>query len=559
MRNTRAYKYAKWCVEEQEGKVPKYVKMQAEQWLAIADGKVDGIEVDMKRVEKLKKLLGIMVHPDLHCSMYDGLEDYAHLFITATLCTVQDGKRYYETGLLEISRKNFKTFTSAVIFILLLLMEPNFSRFFSVAPDLALSSELYVAIKKIIKSSPLLYDEAEPVFKILRKEIICKLNDNDYVPLAYSNDGLDGKLANCFLADECGALDDYPVEAMRSSQITLPEKLGIIISTQYPNDNNVFLTEIDIAKKTLDGVLKDTKYFSLLYEPDDDLKTGDRWMTDDRCIFQSNPVSVHMQSVLDNLKAKRQLAVLYENKRENYLCKHNNIQYKGLGTEGYIDVQKVKLCSADLPKEWWRGRRVWLGLDLAQTDDNTAVAMLTEDYGEIYGKVWGFIPGSEEKIKRKSEKEHIDYRTCIKDGECFACGDEVVDYGFIEQFIMNLPKEYGVEIVQAGYDRYNAISTVQKLEGAGIECVEVKQHSSVLHAPTKLLKESILNRLFHYDKNRLYEINYSNARCTYDTNMSIYLSKKRSSGKIDLCMATLDALYCLQQEILFGHEEVIMY
>lgn len=559
MQNTKAYRYAKWCVEEQEGKVPKYVKKQAEQWLEIADGKVDGIEVDMKRVEKLRKLLGIMQHSDLHCPMYDGLEDYAHFFVTAVLCTVKDGKRYYETGLLEVSRKNFKTYNSAVIFILLLLMEPNFSRFFSVAPDLALSSELYVAIKKIIKSSPLLYDEANPVFKLLRKQVICKLNDNEYSPLAYSNDSMDGRMAAAFLADEAGALDDYPVEAMRSSQITLPEKLGIIISTQYPNDNNVFLTEIDIAKKTLDGVLTDTKYFSLLYEPDDELRQGDVWQTDDRCIFQSNPVACHMESVFDNLKSKRRLAVLYENKRENFLCKHLNIQYKGLGTEGFVDLQKVRLCSSDVPDSWWKGRRVWLGLDLSQTDDNTAVAMLTEDYGEIYGKVWGFIPGSEETIRRKSEREHIDYRTCLRAGECFACGDEVIDYGFIERFIMELPKKFGVEIVQAGYDRYNAISTVQKLEQAGIECVEVKQHSSVLHAPTKLLKESILNRRFHYAANRLYEMNYANARCTYDTNLSLYISKKRSNGKVDLVMATLDALYLLQQEILFGQEEVIMY
>ena len=113
--------------------------------------------------------------------------------------------------------------------------------------------------------------------------------------------------------------------------------------------------------------------------------------------------------------------------------------------------------------------------------------------------------------------------------------------------IRTIPQTYGVEIIQAGYDRYNAISTVQKLEAAGIECVEVKQHSSVLHAPTKLLKEMILNKQFHYDKNLLYEINFANAKCTYDTNLSLYISKKRSSGKVDLCFATLDALFCLQQ------------
>ena len=362
------------------------------------------------------------------------------------------------------------------------------------------------------------------------------------------------------MADEAGALDDYPVEAMRSSQITLPSKLGIIISTQYPNDSNVFLTEIDIAKKTLDGVLENTKYFSLLYEPDDELKTGDKWQTDDRCIYQANPVAVKNEAIFENIEAKRRLAILYENKRENFLCKHLNIQYKGLGTEGFIDLQKVRLCSVDLPDDWWKGRRVWIGLDLSQTTDNTAVAMLTEDYGEIYAKIWGFIPGNEVTIKRKSEAEHIDYRACIKAGEAYTCGDEVIDYSFIENFIIKtIPQKYGVEIVQAGYDRYNAISTVQKLEGAGIDCVEVKQHSSILHMPTKLLKEMILNRQFHYVKNRLYEINFANAKCTYDTNMNMYLSKKHSNGKVDLCFATLDALYCLQQEMLFGAEELILY
>ena len=87
------------------------------------------------------------------------------------------------------------------------------------APDLKLSSELKVAIRKIIKSSPALADES--IFKVLRSEIRCKPTDSEYTPLAYSRDKMDGKLANAFLADEAGAMDAYPIEAMRSSQITL--------------------------------------------------------------------------------------------------------------------------------------------------------------------------------------------------------------------------------------------------------------------------------------------------------------------------------------------------
>lgn len=203
MKEGKAYKYAVWCSTEQEGKVPEYVKKQAESWLHIADGNDEDAYVDEQEYEKICKLLKLMVHPDLRCSIYDGLEDYAWFMIVAGLCTYcrnsEQRSRFYVTILLEIARKNFKTFNSAVIFILLMLTEPDFSRFFSVAPDLQLSSELKNAIRKIIKVSPALYDEDEPAFKVLRSQIICLLNENEYTPLAYSQDGMDAAWCCMFI------------------------------------------------------------------------------------------------------------------------------------------------------------------------------------------------------------------------------------------------------------------------------------------------------------------------------------------------------------------------
>lgn len=541
---SRAYLYAKWCVEKGNRKVGKYVKLQAKKWLKIADGKHKEAYVSEKAYRKICRLLKLMVHPDLQCSMYDGLEDYAWFLIVAVFCTRRrsDDRRFYQTALLEIARKNFKTFNSAVIFILGMLTEPRFSRFFSVAPDYKLSSELRLAVRKIIKVSPAL----TKYFKVNRDMITCLINEIEYTPLAYSNDGMDGRLANIFLADEAGALDSYPVEAMRSSQITLVNKLGIIISTQYPNDNNVMIDEIDIAKKVLDDVLDKENIFALLYEPDESLRK--RWEKDDLAIYQANPVAVNNPEIFQSIKDLRAMAVLYENKRENFLCKHLNIMYKGLGVEGYVDVQKVKRCRIDADPGWWKGRRVWVGLDLAQTDDNTAVSMVTEEDGKIYAKVWGILP--KDKVEIKSTKEDVDYKKLISSGCCFAEGEEVIDYVFVERWILGLKQEYGVEIVQVGFDRYNAIATVQKLEEKGLECVEVKQHSSVLHPPTKLLREAILKREFFYEENRLLEINFQNARCTEDTNLNKYVNKKRSAGKVDMVMAIIDAVYLLQQDML---------
>lgn len=556
IKNSKAYQYCLWAIDKNNKQAPKYVKKQAKAWIEIADGNNEEAYVDEKAYEKICKILKLMVHPDLKCGMNEGLEDYAQFLIIAILCTKQKKTniRYYETALLEIARKNFKTFNSAIIFILLMLTDPQFSRFFSVAPDLKLSSELKIAIRKIIKSSPALAED--DVFKMLRSEIRCLLTESEYTPLAYSEDKMDGKLANAFLADEAGAMDSYPIEAMRSSQITLHNKLGIIISTQYPNDNNAMIDEIDISKKVLDGLIENKRRFALLYEPDEEFLKDDLWQTEDLIIYQSNPVSVKHDYIFDAIKDMRLMAMHYENKRENYLCKHNNIKYKGLGVEGYIDITKVRECKIKENLEFWKGKKVYLGLDLSQTDDNTSVSMVCEYEGNIYAKVWGFIP--KDKKEFKSKKENVDYNKLIRQGVCFECGDAVIDYGFVEEFILNLESKYGVEIVQIGYDRYNAISTVQKLEAKGYDCVEIKQHSSVLHPSTKLLKEYILSKLFKYDENLMLEINFQNARCTEDTNLNKYVNKKKSAGKVDMVVSTINAVYLLNLDVLLSTEKWVV-
>lgn len=575
VKDGKAYAYAKWCIEDNE-KVGKYVKRQAKKWLKIADGENEKAYVDEKEYEKICKLLKLMKHPDLGSSIYDGMEEYAWFFVTAVLCTIwkegaeiyqdygisiQDKKiRYYDTALLEICRKNHKTFYCAVIIILLMLTDADFGRYFSVAPTLAQSSEIKLAVRKILKSSPELMNEEDPAFKILRMDIMCLLNESTFTPLAYSQDNLDSRLANAFVADEAGGMDSYPLEAMRSSQIEIANKLGMVISTQYPNEDNVFIDEIDIAKKILDdmdGLSEDIgNYFALLYEPDDELKQGEVWKTDDRCIYQSNPIAVEKKAVYKNLIKKRTAAILYENKRENYLCKHNNIRYKGLGIEGFIDIQKVKLCKIEEDKDFWRGKRVWIGVDLSETDDNTAFAMVTECEGMIYAKIFGFVP--EDKIEIKSKKEHVNYRKLIEKGDCFACGNEVIDYLFVKDKIEEVQEEYGVEIQQIGYDKWNALATVQGLEADGFECVEIKQHSSVLHIPTKWLKEIILEKRFRYVDNRMLEINFENARCTEDTNKNKYVNKKKSAGKIDMVVALINALYLLWQYIFYGNDDFVV-
>ena len=554
LEQNKAYEFCRNSVNKKT--TPHYVKLQMKAWMRICEGKDKKYTINEHKFRQVRNILKLLIMPKglkAGETLYACTTGYQWLFYIAILCTVyrsDEKKRRYETGILELCRKNFKTYTIATIFIILFLTEPNFSKFYSVAPDGALSREIREAIAETIRSSPLVYDnKGTKRFKILRDYIMFKNTQTQYIPLSYSTSRMDGRLPNAFIADEVGALPvSYPIEAMRSGQLNILNKLGFIISTKYPTVDNPFENEVGYAKKILDGQEHDETVFALLYEPD---KTKG-WETDDLILKQANPVALEIPEIWEDLLKKRAHAIAVESSRENFVCKHCNIVYTGADSESFVNISDVQQCK--VANIEWSGRVVYVGLDLSQTDDNTSVSMLSiDDDNNVLAESFAFIP--EGRIDEKTAAEKVSYRDLLNTGKVIACGDMVIDYAVVEQFIMSLEEKFGVQIQAIGYDRWNALSTAQKLEGAGYNMVEVKQHSSVLHPPTKLLRECILDKKFKYTKNPLYEINFQNARCTYDTNKNLYVNKKRSRGKVDMVVSTIIALYLLQQDVLLGQGE----
>lgn len=547
----KAYEYSKKSVRLKT--TPKYVKKQMKEFIKICEGKDKKYIVSENKIKQLENILKILIMPKglkAGKSLYECTTGYQWLFYTAILCTVyrdNPNKRRYEVGVLEICRKNFKTYTIATIFILLFLTEPKFSKFYSVAPDGALSREVREAISETIKSSPLIYEYKENKrFKLLRDYILFKPTQTQYIPLSYSTSRMDGRLPNAFIVDEAGALpNSYAINAMKSGQLNILNKLGFIISTKYPTIDNPMEDEVNYSKKVLDKLEKDETRFSLLYEPDN----TKNWEKDDLILKQSNPVALEIPEIWKDLLKKRAYAIAVESARENFVTKHCNIIYQGVGTETFIDVNDVRKCK--VAKIDWTGKVVYLGVDLSESIDNTSVSMVAvDDDNNILADSVAFIP--EGRIEEKTVTEKLNYRELIKTLKCIACGDRVIDYSVVEDFILSIEEKYGVQVQAIGYDRWNALSTAQKLEKAGYNLVEIRQHSSTLHPPTKLLKEKILNGEFKYEANKLLEINFQNARCSYDTNKNLYVHKKKSTGKVDMVVSLINAVYLLEQDVFLN-------
>ena len=501
-------------------------------------------EKELKIIEDLLKLLNYATGLGVvGKSIYDGLADFQAFF----LCNVfgwrfkEDKDKYrYRDVTLFIPRKNAKTFICALILIILMLKSKEYSEFYSICLDRELAGKVKKAMSQILIASPCV-GEYFDIKKTLSAENECTLTHCTYQPRTAEADKNNSIMPTAFIVDEMGAFkDNSNIEAMQSGQLNVKNPLMFKITSAYAEDKSIMLDELEYLKKIYKETEVDDRLFALLYYATED------HLWDDIGLQMSNPLRI--EENYEEIRRKRKKAISKPSERQEYLTKHMNYFVPSNSGEAFISLDKLRLCKNIKGSFDWRGRDVYVGLDLAQTDDNVSVSMVTMEDDMIFAKSWAFIP--KDKIEIKNRKERTDYRRFIEEGTCFACGDEIISYGFVENFIMNIEKEFEVHIVQIGYDRYNCISTANKLEAAGYTTVEVVQHSKILHMPTKWLQESILERKFSYDGDKLYEINFQNAKCVEDTNLNKYINKKKSSGKVDMVMSTIDALYLLQQKIL---------
>ena len=286
--------------------------------------------------------------------------------------------------------------------------------------------------------------------------MLCKLTNSFYQPRTADASANNGLRPSGFIADEIGAFKDFDnINALKTGQLSVKNPIRLKLTTAYAEDQSIMLEELDYIKKVFNGSIQDDRMFALLYYAEEE------HLWDDTGLFQANPLRIEQnyQEIRDN----RKTAVNKPKEREEYLCKHMNHFLPSNSGEAYVDVEDLRKCK--IKSFDWSGRQVWLGLDLAITTDNCSYSMVTEEDLKIYADSFAFVPT--DRIEEKNRVEKINYYDFIKVGKCFSCGDATVDYNFIEDMILQIEEKHNVIVMGVGYDRYNCLSTAQKLEKHG--------------------------------------------------------------------------------------------
>ncbi len=119
-------------------------------------------------------------------------------------------------------------------------------------------------------------------------------------------------------------------------------------------------------------------------------------------------------------------------------------------------------------------KECYLGLDLSSTTDLTALAVVfpPQDKQLDWRVFWhAWVP--EENMQERIEKDHVPYDVWAREGWITPTPGNVVDYTKVEETILEIKKFY--KVIELDSDRAMATMLLQRLEQAGITCVDIPQ------------------------------------------------------------------------------------
>ena len=492
--------------------------------------------MDIDTLECIEDILGLMTFASgvgvSGKPVIDGISGFQALVLCAFFgmkYRSDINRRRYETLVLLIARKNGKSWLSSIIIMLLMMLDEEYSDFFSVSVDSNLSGLVKKELKQLLEKSKFKHHFSEKYGKIY-----FNAKNNSYTNLCGDSDRLDGRRVSGAILDECGLYKDSGlIDAMETGALSVLNRTFIFISTAYATDSEIFPNKIKYLENVLDGEIKDDKIFGLLYR----CENPEEWDTD-KAIYEANPICFTSPSHLEYLQDQREKVKNIPDQLEAYKTKHLNIFLPKDSTEAYLSEEDIRPCIID--DYDFRGKDVYLGLDLAASTDNTALSITCYDekMKKYICKSWAFIPADSCYQKEKLEK--IPYYKYSNKKYCYLTGNRVIDFNFVEEMIDRINEDCNIKVI--AYDRAYSQNIIQNLENKGYILQDIQQGFLGMNNATRTFRELVLTQRVAIVKNPLFTMNMKNAKVISNSTQQLMLSKKHSNGKIDMIIATLNTL-----------------
>ena len=493
---------------------------------------------DAKKANRVKRFIECLKHTkgEFHGKPFK-LLPWQDKIISDVFGTVRDDDptmRQYTTAYIEIPKKQGKSELGAAIALNMLVNDDEWkAEVYSCASDRQQAAIVFDVACDMVRQSPALSKRIKIVPST--KRMVYMPTGSIYQVLSSEVATKHGLNVSACIFDE---LHTQPTRALydvmtQGSGDARRQPLWFFLTTAGTDRTSICWEVHQKALDILEGRKKDDRFYPVIYG----LAESEDWHKEENW-YKANP-SLGYTITIDKVRDAYHKAL--ETPADENMFRQLRLNQWMAQSVRWMPMDKWDECGGNVSEYELEGRACYGGLDLSSTSDLTTLVLVFPplDESEPY-IILPFFWLPDETLALRVRRDHVMYDVWEKQGFLKTTEGNVVHYGFIEQFIVELGERFNIR--EIGYDRWNASMMVQALEEDGFTMVPFGQGFRDMSAPTKELMRLVLEHRINHGGHPVLRWNMDNAFVRTDPAGNIKIDKEKSTEKVDGAVAMVMAL-----------------
>jgi phage terminase large subunit-like protein len=533
--------------------------------------RTDGIKFDRDAAEYAFRFFEGVLH--LSEGQFEGrpfLLDPSQAFIIGSLFGWKrsDGRRRFRRAYIEQGKGNGKSPLAGGIGLFgMTAAGESGAQIYAAAAKREQAGILFADAVKMVKQSPALAKRLEFSGGAGREFNIAHHASGSFFRPVSRDTGKTGSGPRPFfvLADEVHELPDRKIIEMLERGFKFRREPLLFMITNSGSDRNSVAWEehehaIKVAAGNIDAVTDptylgeviDDTTFSFVCSLDD----GDDPLNDPSCWIKANPllgVTITEEYLRETVAQAKAIPGQLNGILRLHFCVWTDAE------TAWMTRATLEPCIADFDPASHRGKPVWLGLDLSQNRDITALGAVvktgTNDEGKPTFDAWveAWTPG--DTLTAREMRDRLPYAVWAREGHIHAPSGESVSYRHVAQTLAEYDRDFDVQLV--AYDRFAFKRFEEDVNELGLSVpfaehpqgglkkgkpLEAGGEGLWMPGSVRLLEEALLEGRIRLKRNPVLISAMMSAVIEEDKWGNHWLAKTRSVNKIDAAIALAMAL-----------------
>jgi phage terminase large subunit-like protein len=442
-----------------------------------------------------------------------------------------DGCRRFNTAYVEVARKAAKSVLASVIGLYCLTREGEPGAQVRLGATTGKQARIVFSVmQRMVQRSAWLRAEGVQDFA---NAITHEASGSNVEPINAKSSTQDGLNPHCVILDELHAHKDRGLfDVLKSARGARKNPLSFYITTSGYNLLGVAYEQRTFVQKVLQQVLEADHYFGIIYTLDE----KDDWR-DERVWIKANPM-LGITPQLDEMRQYAHEAQQSPQSEGEFKTKRLNLWLNAAAS--WLNMVQWDACAdPSLRLEDFAGEPCWIGGDLGQLDDITAIALVFRRADTLYAFVRCYLP---RLVVQERARKVPAYQTWVNAGLLTLTEGSMVDYSVVEADARRWCEQFDVRDI--AFDQFGSLQIAGNLSNSGLPARLEPKNAKTFTPPARELETRVKHGRLRHDGNSCLKWMASNCVVRRGTDDSI-LPKKDSAespNKIDGIDALLLAI-----------------